>query len=242
MNTPKSSSELKSKAKGQLLGKYGTVIPALLISEGILSIVIFIAAGSINISTAAGLILYYGISFMMQLVAGIFAVGQSHLYLNIACNQPYTVSDIFYGFKKCPDKAITIRFILSLANLICMLPALILSFFYMKTNFTYLIPFISIVLIIGGVVSCVIMLTYSQVFYLILDFPQYSFQEIMKASKLLMKGYKGKLFYLQVSFIPLFLLALFSCFLGCLWIIPYRDATYVHFYLDLVKIKSTPSN
>ncbi|MEG1848585.1 MAG: DUF975 family protein [Lachnospiraceae bacterium] len=242
MNTLHSSSELKSKAKGQLLGKYKTAILVLLLSQGLTSLILFTITGFLNINTSSGLALSYCFTFIMELVAAIFTVGQNRLYLNIACSQPFSVNDAFYGFHKCPDKAIKIQFFLTLLGMLCMAPCIILSLIYLYTKQIYLIPFLTLAGIIGCIFACIIALTYAQVFYLILDFPTYSVKELMHASKLLMKGYKGKLFYLKISFLPLMLLSACSCGIASLWIIPYSNATYVNFYLNLIAIKSEPHN
>lgn len=241
MNIFKTSSELKSNAKGQLLGKYKTVVPAFLVVESIVFFVQFLASSMIDMSAYYGIIIYYAIAFIMQLIAAIFALGQARLYLNITCNYPYAVTDVFYGFMQHPDKAIKIQFILIIKESLCFVPAFLLYLLYAYTQHTIIILFISILGIMGGISACIIALTYSQVYYLILDFPQYSAKEVMAISKTLTKGYRGKLFYLTVSFIPLFLLSLLTCCIGFLWIIPYVNATNVQFYLELVRMKSTPN-
>lgn len=50
-----------------------------------------------------------------------------------------------------------------------------------------------------------------------------------------MVHHKGRLFYLNVSFIPLFLLGILSFGLAFLWILPYMTATETEFFLDLIK-------
>lgn len=241
MNTFKTSSELKSKAKGQLLGKYGTVIPAFLVVESIIFFIQFLASTVVDRNTIYGMIIYYAVAFIMQLIAAVFALGEARLYLNITCNCPYSVNDIFYGFKQHPDKAIKIQLIILIRESLCLLPAFLFYLLYTYTQLTIIILLISITGIIGGIAACIIALTYSQVYYLMLDFPHYSAKEIMTISKTLTRGYRGKLFYLSVSFIPLFLLSLFTCCIGYLWVVPYMNATNVQFYLELVHVKSAPS-
>ncbi len=241
MNTFKTSSELKSKAKGQLLGKYGTVIPAFLVVESIVFFIQFLASSMIDMNTLYGMIIYYAVAFIMQLIAAIFALGAARLYLNITCNRPYSMSDVFYGFTQYPDKAVKIQLIILIKESLCFVPAFILYLIYTYTQSVIIVLLISITGIIGSAGACIIALTYSQAYYLIWDFPHYSAKEIMAISKTLTKGYRGKLFYLVVSFIPLLLLSLFTCCIGYLWVIPYINATNVQFYLELIRIKSAPS-
>lgn len=77
--------ELKRLAKVQLQGKYGTMIGALILQEllvlfatGILSMMI---PGTDTLSN----ILYYILTFIVQLIAGILQAGVSFLYLKAAC-------------------------------------------------------------------------------------------------------------------------------------------------------------
>lgn len=53
-----------------------------------------------------------------------------------------------------------------------------------------------------------------------------------------MRGHKGRLFYIQVCFLPLLFLAVLSCGIGMLWIAPFIYAVQTEFYLDLVTKRS----
>ena len=90
----------------------------------------------------------------------------------------------------------------------------------------------------GTIISIYVSLMLSQVFYLMLDFPEYTASQLLKMSIRLMKGSKGRLFYIQLSFLPLILLSFLSCGIALLWIYPYMQATYANFYLDLIKKKN----
>ena len=90
-------------------------------------------------------------------------------------------------------------------------------------------------LILGAGVSWWINLRYSQVYYLLLDFPDYSAKELLKMSWKLMKGNVGRLLYIQVSFLPLTLAGLLSFGIGLLFVQPYQNMTYTLFYLDLIQ-------
>ena len=53
-------------------------------------------------------------------------------------------------------------------------------------------------------------------------------------SRRIMKGHRARLFYIQVSFLPLALLCMFTMGIGLLWLYPYMNSTLTHFYLDLM--------
>ena len=52
----------------------------------------------------------------------------------------------------------------------------------------------------------------------------------LKESVRIMRGKKGKLFYLQLSFMGIYLLGAIACGIGLLWVIPYMQVTMANFY------------
>lgn len=238
MNQYQSSSQLKGLAKNQLSGKYGTVISALLVPFSISFLINMFLMLLINdnVYQLEGYLLYCAILFIVQIFLGIFSPGIAKLYLNIACNRPYHVMDIFYGFKAQPNKIILVVFMQSLFGLLCSIPTLISLIVYFVTKSTIVIPFLTISIIFTIVSTCIVTLMFSQVIYLLVDLPRYSAWETLKISAQIMKGHKGRLFYLQISFIGMILLGLCTCDIGFLWIMPYMNATYANFYLDLMHV------
>jgi uncharacterized membrane protein len=70
-----------------------------------------------------------------------------------------------------------------------------------------------------------------------LDYPDLSVSEILKMSVKIMNGKKRDLFYVRLSFLPLFLLVLITFGLGLFWFLPYYQVTMALYYLDLMKPK-----
>lgn len=62
-----------------------------------------------------------------------------------------------------------------------------------------------------------------------LDHPQMKARESLKISRQIMKGNKGRLFYIYLSFIGLQILCLLSLGIGSLWVYPYQSQTLVIF-------------
>lgn len=241
MNKYKSSAQLKGVAKDQLFGHYGTTIGALLL-VGIITLIIssmpnwFVSANSIP-----ELIIYYLISFIISLFIGIFSSGEAFLYLKLTCGQNVSVKDVFTGFRVYPDKAIMIQLVFSLLTYICRAPMMIFYYLFLTTGTVNYMLFLSIFCVAGSAVSIVVGLMFSQAFYLLQDFPQYSAKDILKMSRQIMKGHKGRLFYISLSFLPLYLLGIFSFFIVYLWLMPYTNAVMANFYMDLMKNRSQVS-
>ena len=232
--------ELKRLAKVQLQGKYGTMIGALILQEllvlfatGILSMLL---PGTDTLSN----ILYYILTFIVQLIAGILQAGVSFLYLKAACGMQCSVGDIFYCFKYSPDKAIKIEFVLAIINAVCMLPSDILTWKYPLTSLTDYdeIAMMYSVTLLCMMVYVVITLAFTPVFYMMLDFPNYTVKDILKKSIEVMKGNKMRYFLLDLSFIPWMFVGFLTCGIGLLWIVPYMNMTSTNFYLDLMACRN----
>jgi len=237
MNKYLSSASLKSLAKGQLLGKYGTLIGIYLIHFGCILFISFGATSMIDATTLIGNIIIYVVTFLINLLTGILLYGEAYIFLKIACNQKVTVNDLFYGFKTEPDKIIKVQAVIAVVSLICTLYDLLSPYVMQQPDNAYLFLAYVILFIICITINVVFSLNVSQCYYLMLDFPQYSPKEVLKQSCRIMKGNKGRLLYINLSFIPLFLLGICSCCIGFLWVLPYLQAVHANFYLDLIKKK-----
>lgn len=236
LNKFKSSEELKAFAKEHLFGKYGITIGACVVVNLITLFVSYYSTIFLNTKTIYGIILNFVISFVISVLTGLFTSGEKYFYLKIVCGKPVTLSDVFYGFKLYPNKAVLIQLYLSIWIYISMIPQTVLTYLLLlyPGNATLTLLY-NLAMILYLVVSIMIFLIYSQAFYLLHDFPEYSVSKLLSTSRKLMKGSKGRLFYLTVSFLPLLLLGLLSCGIACLWIAPYINTTYTEFFLDLMK-------
>ena len=219
-----------------MLGKYRNAISILLASDLILNTISLFTTTAYN--STLGIIIGVIISFILTIFGTILSVGQCSFYLNIACDQPYQFSDLFTGFKIHPDKTIITQVIIQLLTLLPLIPAIVVmlittAFYAQNIVISFLVA--CFLLIIGAGISWWISLRFSQVYYLLLDFPDYSAMDLLKMSWKLMKGNVGRLLYIQVSFIPLTLAGLLSFGIGLLFVQPYQNMTYTLFYLDLMQ-------
>ncbi len=238
MNEYLSSASLKSMAKGQMLGKYGTLVGAYAIHLGCILFADFSAAMLTDTTTVPGAVIYYVVALIVSLLGGVFLYGEAYIYLKLACHQKVSINDLFAGFSTHSNKILQVQLVLAGVALICGLPNLLNSRVMAEPDNPYLLLIYVVLTIIMSIINIMVSLTFSQSFFLMLDFPQYSAKEILKASYQIMKGHKGRLFYIELSFLPLFLLGLISCCLPFLWIYPYMEAVKANFYLDLMKKRS----
>ena len=73
--------------------------------------------------------------------------------------------------------------------------------------------------------------------YIMVDHPEMSARQALKASKAMMKGYKWKLFCLSFSFIGWDILATLTFGIGNIVLCPYVETAAAAFYRDLKAAK-----
>jgi uncharacterized membrane protein len=95
-------------------------------------------------------------------------------------------------------------------------------------NICVLIGFI--LLIVPGII---LLLMFSQTEYILKDNKEMSATDAMKKSAEMMQGHKKELFWLLLSFIGWFILAILSFGFGFIFLEPYFETTMSHYYEDL---------
>lgn len=239
--------ELKNMAKDKLQGKYGSAVLILflyaLITNGVTLFINMLA--SMTSATAYALtgspstvtvinIIFEVITLAAVIVLGILHVGTTLFFLNIACDQPYAAGNMFYGFKKDSGKALILSAAVGICNAVCLYPSQYCLSAYLNTRDAHMLYTAFIVMIVGFCVYVPVSLGLSQVFYLMLDYPDRTAKETLALTFRVMKGNKRRLFYLQLSFIPMMILCVCSFGIGFLWLNPYMQMTYTYFFLDIM--------
>lgn len=87
-----------------------------------------------------------------------------------------------------------------------------------------------IFLIVPGII---ISLMFSQAIYVLADNPEIGIIEALKESVRMTKGYKWKMFLLQLSFLGLIILGMITLGIGLLWVMPYMQVTMAEAYIYL---------
>ena len=233
MSNTTSIAELKAQAKERSLDRYGSLI----LANIIIFFIQLIISGITSVANAGNIFIFVinlFINLIVNILLGILVSGKAYLYMNLVYSQTISASDIFFGLKQHPEKAVAIQSLFVLVDFIVTLPASVLMFIVRQsgtvTNYTLL----TIALLFGLIANIYVALTYSQAFFLLHDFPDRSAKELLTTSRTLMKGNKGRLLLLYLSFIPLYLLGFITLFIPLLWVSVYRYATVAVFYQDLI--------
>lgn len=140
------------------------------------------------------------------LLSGPLTLGLVICFLKFVRHEPFMFENLFDGFKNFSSAV--------LAQLLI----------------TIFVCLWSLLLIIPGIIASY---GYFLVFYILSDNPELGVSEALKRSKTMMKGYKWKLFCLQLSFIGWAILATITIGIGYLWLMPYMYTTFANFYENL---------
>lgn len=139
-------------------------------------------------------------------VGGVVQFGQCAFHLNLINRRKARFSDLFSQFYRIWDgirMQVVIGFFVFLWSLLLIIPGVIASY------------------------------RYAMVPYLMAEFPDLKVMEAMRESKRLMRGNKGRLFCLQLSFFGWALLSALTLGIGTLWLNPYMKSAETAFYMTV---------
>ena len=236
------SAYLKRMARSCLKGKYGFFILAYLLIAVISAIAVSIPFGLFGIASHP-LLLFTQIVvfFMLSVLVNMLNIGFTKLALSAVRREPLFFKDLFYAFTHQTDQFLILELILTGIATILYLPTLYLSHL---ADYSLLSLLSSQLLIIGwNIIAIFLTLLFTLCFtlsvYLLIDQPTLGPVEALRESVLLMRGLKGRLFYLRISFIGMYALGILSGGIGVLWVFPYEEVTLAMFYQDVRHRSST---
>ena len=96
----------------------------------------------------------------------------------------------------------------------------------------------SMLFVIPGIIKAY---SYSMVYYIKIDHPEYDWRQCISESQAMMKGHKGELFMLDLSFIGWIIVGSMCLGVGILWVEPYMEASHAQFY-ESIKTYVLPEN
>lgn len=230
-----SSKELKRQARECLMGHYGLAMGAFAILELIVVAVFF----PFNMTLQSDpsdfqLIVYTLAALIISLLSTVLSCGLLCIHLNIARKKDTKLSDLFRFFTTRPDRILVSGLLLMGILFLAMLPAIlatIIAVFFDAVLFYLLLAVIWIGTII---VTFMLSYSYSLIYLILIDHPEYGIMKVFRESHRLMKGNKGRMFYINLSFLGLNILGLLSCYIGLLWVSPYMSQTSVEFYRNVI--------
>lgn len=253
--------QLKNSAKMRMAPVMGKLVGVSAIQIGLTFLIteLFSIPSLFAASPALQMAFYFLSAILGGTLTGMLDAGLCYLFLKLYCGRPVSTGDLFYTFTNRTKTCIGLSFVMTLIATVPSLPA-----YYFSMRFSLALEDFSTAMLSPAAASTVTLppeavsdltlalfcytpsliittflaLVYSQAYYLMLDFPVCSVKDLLKKSRLLMRGHKGRLFYIQVCFLPLLILGVLTCGIGMLWIAPFLYAVQTEFYLDLVTKRS----
>lgn len=236
--------QLKAMARESLRGKYGIVISAFLLYTCITFFINSLSGILFRDSSTLTYIISWIFSFIISLIMCIFAAGMDYIYLNISRGKETHVSDLLYMFNHNPDRAIVAGFVITILSTISSLPVnLLLNF---STDEMWEDPVSLSAMMLGTlllslVLNIILCLPFTFTYFLLTDSQEMEAKEALKTSIRLTKKNLGRLITLQISFLGLILLSVFTLYLALLWVIPYMKTSVAMLYRDAMGELPQPS-
>ncbi|SCI01684.1 MULTISPECIES: DUF975 family protein [unclassified Romboutsia] len=146
------------------------------------------------------------IGIVTFLIVTPLVLGKTIFFLKLSKSEEGRCSDVFLGYKnylKVIGVSILSEIIICIGFIVFIIPGIILS------------------------------LMYSQVYYILAENPDIGIVECLKKSRVMMQGQKWNYFVLMLSFILWGILTAITAGIAGLYVIPYYEATFTNFYLDI---------
>lgn len=181
-------------------------------------------------------------------------LGYQKFQLDLIDRKPTYIKTLFDGFKTGYIKSVLLRVLLALIALLCCIPMIVAGIAGVLVclptvrtilagdalaaqdyvSFSIATLLFSLGSLATSIVSIIITLRYEFAFVILAEYPELSPVEALQKSRSLMQGNKWRLFCLKLSFLGWCILsALFTCGIGFIWAIPYRNASVMAFYDEI---------
>ena len=136
-------------------------------------------------------------------ITGPLTLGLAIYFLNFLKDDESNLNQLFEGFKNYGGVLVTY---------------LLYSIYILLWTLLFIIP---------GIIA---QMKYSQVWFIMAEDSEISGNDALMKSKKMMDGFKMQFFLLALSFFGWILLAMLTCGIGLLWVIPYMQTSYAKFY------------
>lgn len=221
------SADCKAMARSALLGHLGIATGSSVTYFLIVFVLQMLLFYAVPGSGALSLLLSELMSILLGILAGVLQYGLFFVNLKLQFRQEVVLSDLFLGFRENTDKLVKIYAFLAILQTICLLPSLLVSMLITGKSADVLYW---LFLALGLVLYLLVDLTFFAAGYLLLDYPSLSARDALKKSHRLMKHHRLQLFWMELSFLPLWLLVLCSFGIAGIWVMAYQNAAMAAFY------------
>lgn len=249
------SKAIKQEARRSLQGNHGLTVGAVVVYCLLQFALIFIAYGAMQASYnmfGTGLLQNIPeqiVSFLCDLLLGVWAYGLSSIFLCLQYRQPTGFGDLFRGFHENSGRILMVRTVYLLMTMVLQIPFQICEAVFdiginsaLPQHATYEIALYLAALLLYSIGSLWLYFTYALNWYVMLDYPELSWREVMRMSRQLMKGNRHVMLYVHLSFLPLDLASILTCGIASFWVRSYLEATDAAFYRGIILNRQNKTN
>lgn len=184
----------------------------------------------------------YIIMVIVGIVAVLLNIGYTRIALQVHRREPVPMESLLEGFQ-IPGRAIGLRLLRALLMLMwtyaILIPAIILLSIpitpldRMMESDAWFVMYLVVLLIVAVAVSTAVSYRYWGATFILLDHPDYTVRECIRAATEMTRGHRMELFLLDLSLLPWNLLCILTAGILYIWKMPYIAAVYAGAYEEL---------
>ena len=184
----------------------------------------------------------YIIMVIVGIVGVLLNIGYTRIALQVHRREPVPMESLLEGFQ-IPGRAIGLRLLRALLMLMwtyaILIPAIILLSIpitpldRMTESDTWFVVYMVVLLIVAVAVSTAVSYRYWGATFILLDHPNYTVRECIRAATEMTRGHRMELFLLDLSLLPWNLLCILTAGILYIWKMPYIAAVYAGAYEEL---------
>ena len=184
----------------------------------------------------------YIIMVIVGIVGVLLNIGYTRIALQVHRREPVPMESLLEGFQ-IPGRAIGLRLLRALLMLMwtyaILIPAIILLSIpitpldRMTESDTWFEMYLVVIMIVAVAVSTAVSYRYWGATFILLDHPDYTVRECIRAATEMTRGHRMELFLLELSLLPWNLLCILTAGILYIWKMPYIAAVYAGAYEEL---------
>ncbi len=184
----------------------------------------------------------YIIMVIVGIVGVLLNIGYTRIALQVHRREPVPMESLLEGFQ-IPGRAIGLRLLRALLMLAwtyaLLIPVIILLSLpitpldRMTESDTWFVMYLVVLMIVAVAVSTAVSYRYWGATFILLDHPDYTVRECVRAATEMTQGHRMELFLLDLSLLPWNLLCILTAGILYIWKMPYIAAVYAGAYEEL---------
>ena len=184
----------------------------------------------------------YIIMVIVGIVGVLLNIGYTRIALQVHRREPVPMESLLEGFQ-IPGRVIGLRLLRALLMLAwtyaLLIPVIILFSIpitpldRMTESDTWFVMYLVVLLIVAVAVSTAVSYRYWGATFILLDHPDYTVRECIRAATEMTRGHRMELFLLDLSLLPWNLLCILTAGILYIWKMPYIAAVYAGAYEEL---------